>query len=139
MSIAHKGDVFRMKLTPEEEITPKEKEDTSRNKYFIVLGEDSDGGIIGFSVINTKINAFLSDENKNLHYPLSKDKYSFLEGVNRYVDCSQIKKITKMRFNELFTKNSKKGVIQSDDLDYIIGAIKTSPLVTPKEIKQFKL
>ncbi|MEG1650047.1 MAG: hypothetical protein RR277_09170 [Rikenellaceae bacterium] len=128
------GEVYRMKLTTTEGIIPKCKNDTSRNKYFIILGKDEYGDIIGFSVINTKLNI-----NENTQYPLSKDKYKFLNGVSRYVDCSRIKRITSKRFSELFTLDSKKGQISDEDFRFIVDTVKTSKQTTIKEIKQFNL
>ena len=60
LSTIDRGDVIRMKLTPEEGITPKNEGDDSRNKYFIVLGKTNDGKLIGFVVINSQINQNLS-------------------------------------------------------------------------------
>jgi hypothetical protein len=54
------GGVFRMKLTKEEGIIPKEKDDDYRIKYFIVIGKTEDKKVIGFVVINFCINQNLS-------------------------------------------------------------------------------
>lgn len=132
-------DVYRMKLTPNEGVKPKEKEDEGRNKFFVVLGEDIDGNIIGFVLINSHINPYLTDEVKDLHYPISKNEYPFLDGVNRFVDCNKIKRITRKRFDELFKRDSKKGEINEYDFNLIVETLKSSPSVTPKELKRLGL
>lgn len=84
----HVGDVYRMKLTPEEGIIPKHKDENDRNKYFIVIGKDDEGNTIGFVLINSHINQGIPQIIKNLHYPLKKEKYAFLNNKDRFVDCS---------------------------------------------------
>lgn len=49
------GDVYLLNLDPTNGITPKNN-DTTRNKFFIVLGFDDEGNVIGGLVINSKIN-----------------------------------------------------------------------------------
>lgn len=49
------GDVYLLNLDPSNGITPK-NDDASRNKFFIVLGFDKEGNVIGGLVINSKIN-----------------------------------------------------------------------------------
>lgn len=49
------GDVHLLNLDQNNGITPKSG-DTTRNKFFIVLGFDNEGNVIGGLVINSKIN-----------------------------------------------------------------------------------
>lgn len=116
------GDVFRLKFEPKDGIVPK-GDDDSRNKYFVILGIDNDGNAFGFVVINSVINQYLPLERKNLHYQLKASKYSFLEGRDRFVDCSDFKQISKIRFSELFGNNSLRGRIDDEDLQYIKDAV----------------
>lgn len=128
------GYVYRMRLTREDGITPKNG-DNSRDKYFIVLGVDETNNIVGHVLINTNINDNLSTELKNLQYPISHNRYSFLEGKTRYVNCSDLKKLKRSRFVELY--NGEYGSINSEDLDLIIGALKESPTISKKDLKRF--
>lgn len=132
------GSVYRMKLTKNEGVKPKNKEDDSRNKYFVILGFDDVGNVIGFVLINTHVNEELSDVIKDLHYPIKASQYPFL-GKDRFVDCSELKEISKDKFVEMFSGEKEKGQILSDDLDCIIGAVNTSPKVTVKQLKKFGL
>lgn len=132
------GDVYRMKLTEEEGITPKAPEDSSRNKYFIIVGKDNVGNAIGFVVINSDINTKLPSTIKDLQYPISVSKYTFLK-KNSFVNCGDLKVIKKEKFSSLFDYSKKQGMIQADDMEYIIGALQTSTIIEPKLLKRFGL
>lgn len=136
-SILEIGSVYRMKLTEEEGITPKNEGDISRNKYFIIVGFDNEGNAIGFLTINSNPREGFSSELNKLQYPLSKDRYVFLEGKTRYVDCSQIKCIKKEKFNDLFDSRKSHGAILSEDLELILECVKNSPTITRKELKKY--
>lgn len=131
-----RGSVFRMHLGKDEGVTDKRPGDNGRNKYFVVLGIKDDGSVIGFVLINSHVNANLSDELKDLHYPINASSYPFLKH-NSFIDCSRIKEIEKSKFSSLFSIDSKKGEIKEEDLEMIIGAVKSSPSVTPKQLKKF--
>lgn len=131
------GSVYRMKLTPEEGVVPKNPADKSRNKYFVVVGFDLEGNAIGFVLINTDINPNLPEEIKLLHYPILHKNYQFLENQNRFVDCNNIKSITRNKFNNLFNADSEIGQISEADLEFIKATIKESPSVSNKTLKKF--
>ena len=137
LSTIQRGDVIRMKLTPEEGITPKNEGDDSRNKYFIVLGKTSDGTLIGFVVINSQINKNLSAPLQQLHYPLLVSKYAFLQ-KNRFADCGELKEITLDNFTDRY-KCQSYGKIDEEDLQLITRAVITSPKETKKHLRKFGL
>lgn len=137
LSTIERGDVIRLKLTPDEGITPKNEGDDSRNKYFIVLGKTSDGKLIGFVVINSQINKNLSEPLQQLHYPLAVSKYAFLL-KNRYADCGELKEITLDNFADRYNCRSF-GKIDEEDLRLITEAVKTSPKETKKHLREFGL
>lgn len=118
------GDVFRLKFEP---------------KYFVILGIDDAGNAFGFVVINSVINQHLPLERRNLHYQLKSSKYSFLEGKDRFVDCSDFKQISKIRFTELFGNNSLRGKIDDEDLQYIKDAVVSYEDAPKKILKRFGL
>lgn len=132
-----KGDIIRMKLTTAEGITPKNPGDTDRNKYFVVLGKTPDGGLIGFVIINTRINEKLSPKLKALHYPISSSKYPFLE-INRFVFCGDLKEISSDVFAHRY-KCESFGKIADDDMELIIATVIQSGNVSPKRLKKFGL
>jgi len=137
LSVVEKGDVIRMELTPEEGVIPKNEGDESRNKYFVVLAKTEDGKLIGFVLINSKINSNLSLPLQELHYPLSASKYPFLQ-KNRFVDCAELKEISIDVFSKRY-KCTSFGKIDEEDLDLIIEAVISSPRETIKHLKKFGL
>ena len=52
-------------------------------------------------MINSEVNPHLPACRKELHYLLKATDYDFLEGEDRFVDCSDFKKISKERFAEM--------------------------------------
>ena len=53
---------------------------------------------------------------KNAHYKILASNNTFLNGVDRFVDCSDFKLISRKRFAELFGKEKAKGTIAAKDL-----------------------
>lgn len=138
MEEVKRGSVFRLRLTIEEGISPKSVEDDSRNKYFIVLGVDETDSAYGFVVINSHINKNLPPVLQTLNYPLSPSVYSFLKN-NSFVFCGEIKSITKQNFIDRYTDRSYCGQIHEEDLSLIIGALKSSPLITNRMLEMYNL
>jgi mRNA-degrading endonuclease toxin of MazEF toxin-antitoxin module len=132
------GDVYRMSLTEKEGITPKNPGDESRNKYFVIIGNDGAGNLIGFVVINSTINQNLPARIKDYHYPIKAGSYPFLK-KDSFVNCSEIKSIDQSKFNRLFSSKSFQGTLNIDDLDFITGALQTNENIPPKVLKQFEL
>lgn len=133
------GEVYRMHLDEREKVKGKDFQDDGRNKYFIVLGHDLNGNALGFVLIDSGINPSLPLKRKQLHYPLLAEKYAFLNGKNRFVDCSDLKEISAKRFKELFSKDKAKGVIEREDLNLICEAVIGYEDISPKLLKRFGL
>jgi len=131
------GSVYRLRLSRNEGVVPKNPGDTNRKKYFIVAGFDVSGNAIGFVLINTEINVNLSKELKRLHYPLAHTDYPFLENQNRFVDCSEIKRITPAKFNSLLGSQSPVGQINETDMRCIYRTILESPTTSLAEMKRY--
>lgn len=91
------GDVYRLKLTKDEGVVPKNAGDEARKKYFVVIGKDEQGNAVGFVLVNSVINQHLPECRRKLHYLLKASEYDFLDNQDRYVDCSDFKKISKER------------------------------------------
>ncbi len=133
-----KGDIFKMRLTPQEGITPKKEGDVDRDKYFIVLGKTPSDSFIGFVVINTHVNSGIPQELQDLHYPISATKYPFLKKT-RFVCCAELKEIKSDNFVNRYEGDGRCGILAEDDLELVIGALKESPLVTNKVLRKFGL
>lgn len=81
------GDVYLLNLDPTNGITPKNN-DATRNKFFIVLGFDDEGNVIGGLVINSKINYNLPPTVTDYQLPISVEQCPFLQH-NSFVNCSK--------------------------------------------------
>lgn len=139
VSAVREGDVFRMHLGDEEGVKGKNSGDDGRNKYFVIIGHDSEGNALGFVLINSEINKDLPVKRKEMHYPLYAKDYSFLEGKDRFVDCSDFKVIFQKKFTQLFGSQTSKGQICESDLNYIKTAIISYEDAEPKLLKRFGL
>ena len=110
------GDVYEITMTEANGIKPKAG-DCSRDKYFIVLGFDSNGVAYGGVIINSQIN-------KNL----------FLR-YDSFVDCVRLKIAHPQKFNEW----NYLGEVDEYDVELIIGTIKESPAESIEHLSQFGL
>lgn len=138
-AVVAEGDVYRMRLDKREEIVGKDHADDPRNKYFVVIGRDEEGTAFGFFVIDTEINPNLPPARKERHFKLCASDYEFLEGKDRYVDCSDIKCITKERFTEMFDAGKEKGHISDAHLTLIKEEALKYENAPKKMLKRFGL
>lgn len=127
------GDVYEMTMTEANGIKPKAG-DSSRDKYFIVIGFDSNGVIYGGVIINSKINRNLPPHLKMYHMPIKQSKYPFLR-YDSFVDCLQLKIAYPKKFNEW----NYLGELDEYDINLIIGTIKESPVESEERLSQFGL
>ena len=125
------GNVYRINLDRKSGIEPKPGDET-RNKFFIILGFDSEGNLYGGVIINSAINVNIPPRLKILHMPLKADKYNFLD-YDSFVDCSSL--ITTPL--DGFSRWKYLGKIDPDDVKLIVGTLKTSPRVDPDRLEDF--
>ena len=138
-SQAVEGAVFRMHLGEDEGVKGKSPGDEGRNKYFVVLGHDSEGNAIGFVLVDTVVNPNLPQRRKDAHYKILASNNTFLNGVDRFVDCSDFKLISRKRFSELFGKEKAKGTINAADLAAVKKMTAEYEDASPKILKRFGL
>lgn len=127
------GNVYRIKMDERNGIKPKAG-DSSRNKFFIVLGFDSEGNAYGGVIINSNINQNIPQSMKDWHMPIKCSKYSFLEH-DSFVDCSKLKTAS----IEKFGKWQFLGVFSLDDVKLITSTVKDSPNETKEHLAMFGL
>lgn len=126
------GDVHLLNLDPTNGITPKDG-DVSRNKFFIVLGFDDEGNVIGGLVINSKINYNLPSAITDYQIPITVKQCPFLQH-NSFVNCSKIIVAKRTKFN----KNTYRGEISdSEVMRRIVDTVKESPTINRKQLKDF--
>lgn len=89
--------------------------------------------------INSEVNPHLPACRKELHYLLKATDYDFLEGEDRFVDCSDFKKISKECFADLFSAEKQKGKINQQDVKKIKDLICSYENVSMKMLKRFGL
>ena len=116
------GDVYRIKMDERNGIKPKAG-DKSRNKYFIVLGFDSEGNAYGGVIINSEINPNIPQSMKNCHLHIECSKYSFLKIANI----------------EKFGKWQYLGFFSLEDVQLITTTIQGSPNETKEHLAMFGL
>ena len=126
------GDVHLLNLDQNNGITPKSG-DTTRNKFFIVLGFDNEGNVIGGLVINSKINYKLPPSVTDYQLPVSVEQFPFLEH-NSFINCSKIIVAKRSKFN----KTTYRGEISDIEMmELIINTVKESPTVNKMQFKEF--
>lgn len=89
--------------------------------------------------INSEVSPHLPACRKELHYLLKATDYDFLEGEDRFVDCSDFKKISKERFADLFSAEKQKGKINQQDVKKIKDLICSYENVSMKMLRRFGL
>lgn len=126
------GDVHLLNLDQNNGITPKSG-DATRNKFFIVLGFDNDGNVIGGLVINSKINYKLPPSVTDYQLPVSVQQFPFLEH-NSFINCSKIIVAKRSKFN----KTTYRGEISDTEMmELIINTVKENPTVNKMQLKEF--
>ena len=128
------GSVYLISLDQQNGITPKNS-DLTRDKFFIVLGFDQEGNVIGGLVINSNINYNLPSSVTDYHLPIKVEQCPFLKH-NSFVNCSKIIVANKTKF----TKKTYRGEITDPELmELIVNTVKDSPTVNAKQLKIFGL
>lgn len=127
------GDVYEMTMNEANGIKPKAG-DTSRDKYFIVLGFDADGVAYGGVIINSQINRNLPAHLKMYHMPLPQARYSFLK-YDSFVDCLRLK----IAFPQKFNQWNYLGALEDYDVELIQGTVRESPAESEEQLRRFGL
>ena len=137
-SVIEEGDVYRMRLDGREGVVGNDGAD-SRNKYFVLDGNDSEGNAFGIFLIDTNINPSLPEARKRKHYKLLSCNYDFLDGMDRYVDCSDFKVIQKERFSAHFSATKSIAKINNEDISIIKSEAITYRNANRKLLRRFGL
>lgn len=126
------GDVHMLVLDKSNGITPKDGKD-SRNKFFVILGFDKEGNVIGGLVINSNINYRLPSTITDYQLPVTVKQCPFLEH-NSFVNCSRL--ITANR--NKFGRSTYRGEITDSELmEQIVSTVKESPTANKRMLKEF--
>lgn len=128
------GSVFRMTFYPADGVQPKNPEDSSRNKYFVILGISEDLLLIGTVLINSEINQNLAKKISKSQWHLKSEDYDFLNGKDRYLDCYRILKV---EYNRILQCAEFVGVLLERDLEWAIQLVNESPVTTTHDLQRF--
>ena len=128
------GDVHLLQLGSEEGITVRNGNST-KDKFFVVLGFDKSGIVIGGIVVNSKINHNLPTAVTDYLMPLTVKQCPFLK-YDSFANCSQLKAVR----IEKFTTLTYRGSIEDQDLlNLIKDTIIDSPYSNRQQLKEFGL
>ena len=130
------GSVFKMVFYPHEGVKPKYHDQESRTKYFVILGCDSENVYVGVTLINSEINKKMARIISQYQHCINSEKYDFLNGKSRYIDCYNIKSISKLR---IIKEASYIGYIEQDDLTQVCQLLRQSPVIDARTLQQFGL
>lgn len=129
-----KCNVYRIEMDESNGITPKHAEDTSRHKYFIVLGFDNAGNVYGGVIMNSEINKYMPSTLKPLQIPIQSFRYPFLKH-DSYVNCADIKEVNISKFSAW----QYLGKVDRADFNIICEAVRNSPVMTKANLQRFGL
>lgn len=129
-----RGCVFRMTFYPADGVTPKNPGDTSRNKYFVILGISGNKILIGSFLINTEINQNLARILAPYQLRIKASDYDFLEGKDRYIDCYQMKKL---EFSRVLEEAQYIGELLEKDIEWAEHFANESRINTDDDLKEF--
>jgi hypothetical protein len=114
----------------------------AKEKRFIVLGRDSFNNYIGTLFINTNVNFNIinSQELLELQYPVKKEGNEYLKW-DSFVDCSKIVKLEYAYVKNKIVENPGcvLGKVKEADLEIIYTLVKSSPNISPMELKSIGL
>jgi hypothetical protein len=130
------GKVLRMDLTEEDGLILKNGA-KDRAKFFIVIGQDIDQGIVGSLLINSNINpnAIRTKELLDCQFPLKSKDYNFLDH-DSYLNCSKIFPLDKVKIRQ---EAKEIGSLNAGDLSLVIDHIKNSEVISMKEKKRYSI
>lgn len=112
-------------------ITPKDGY-PSRNKYFVILGQDKAGYLYGGVVINSRINQKLPVHIQMYHYPISKASYAFLSH-DSFIDCSTLMSVPASQLST----NTLCGELTPEHLGYVLDAVRQSGTIPPIKLREY--
>jgi hypothetical protein len=130
------GKVLKMPLTEEDGIVLKNNE-IERTKYFVIVGQDMNNGLVGSLLVNSNvnINVISTKELLDCQFPLQKEDYVFLTH-NSYVDCSELFEMDKIK---IIKRGSEEGELTEKDKMLIMEHLCQSEVISVKLKKRYKI
>jgi hypothetical protein len=123
------GKILKMNMTKEEGLVIKDDFQT-RLKYFVIIGQTADNGIVGVFLVNSKEDTKAMD----YQFPLYEKDYPYILEYDSYLNCNIIFKLDKVK---VYNEALEIGQLTEKDLNLVIHIIKTSDAIKITEKKQF--
>lgn len=112
-------------------IIPK-KGDKYRNKYFVILGVDSNGNAFGGVIFNSNVNPKAPFQHRLYHFPISGHSYSFLKH-NSFIDCSTLMTV---QVSALSTTTFC-GTLSEEHLDSVLTSVRECRTIPAFKLKRY--
>lgn len=112
-------------------IIPK-KGDKYRNKYFVILGVDSNGNAFGGVIFNSRVNPKVPLQHRLYHFPISGHSYSFLK-YNSFIDCSTLMTVQV----SALSKTTFCGTLSEEHLDSVLTSVRECGTIPAFKLKRY--
>lgn len=112
-------------------IIPK-KGDKYRNKYFVILGVDSNGNAFGGVIFNSRVNPKAPLQHRLYHFPISGYSYSFLSH-DSFIDCSTLMTV---QVSALSTTTFC-GTLSEEHLDSVLTSVRECGTIPAFKLKRY--
>ena len=130
------GKVLKMALTEDDGIVLKNSA-IERTKYFTVIGQDQDKGLIGSLLVNSNVNTNVLNTKELLdcQFPLRKKDYDFLDH-DSFLDCSELFELDKIK---IIQKGREEGELTLKDKNLVLEHLRDSEVISAKLKKRYKI
>lgn len=103
-----------------------------RNKYFVILGVDSNGNAFGGVIFNSDSNRRVPLQHWLYHFPISGHSYSFLKH-NSFIDCSTLMTVQV----SALSKTTFRGRLSVEHLDSVLTSVRECGTIPVFKLKRY--
>jgi len=124
------GKILKMNLDRNDGIFLK-RPIISKEKYFVVIGQIINDGIVGVFLINSEANIKAPQD---YQFPLNAKDYPDILTHDSFLNCGQLFELDKIK---IINEGIEIGRLIDRDLELVIHTVKTSEALSDKEKKKF--
>ena len=124
------GKILKMNLNKDDGIIVKYPY-SSNLKYFVVIGQVLDYGIVGAFLINSEVNPKTLED---YQFPLYEKDYPEVLEHNSFLNCSDLFELNKIK---IINEGFEIGQLTKKDLELVIHTIETSEVLSTKDKKKY--
>lgn len=106
--------------------------DQYRNKYFVILGVDSNGNAFGGVIFNSKVNPKAPLQHRLYHFPVSRHSYGFLLH-DSFIDCSTLMTV---QVSALSTTTFR-GTLSEEHLESVLTSVRECRTIPAFKLKRY--